>query len=423
MGVSRSSSSRRQGGGKMEFSGINALLPREMLQTTLSLLSPRDLKSAVLVCKLWAEVGQVPALWSWVTFVVDQTNMESMPERMRLSRLRNVSKIEISAKNVSEDLMVAIAMHPRLREVETYPWFPKFSSVTPELFGQAFGNMQGLQLPGTGLSVEQLSTLCAFLAAGEKKQFLDLSDNRVWDIQPSLLATAFIRGCKRKFVPHGVAIFDALGEASCCTRALNIEGLALSGVDADVMAKEVSKMGIVYLKNVELTPQQATSVFNAAGRDDSQISILHLGGNQLSSIESAVMIRALKFLTGLRLQGAGLTTQQVEGILDAIDSEDAPYLEDLFLDENNLSHVDATKLAKVTQLEFVGLRQTKISLQQYFALLEGAAISNKLLYWSLSFEELEATPNQLQQLKEFGSSKPWVLTHMEGLCSCKWPDV
>ena len=123
------------------------------------------------------------------------------------------------------------------------------------------------------------------------------------------------------------------------------------------------------------------------------------------------------------IQGAGLTTQQVEGILDAIDSEDAPFLEDLFLDENNLSHVDATKLAKVTQLEFVGLRHTKISLQQYFALLEGAAISNKLLYWSLSFEELEATPNQLQQLKEFGSSKPWVLTHMEGLCSCKWPDV
>jgi len=119
-----------------------------------------------------------------------------------------------------------------------------------------------------------------------------------------------------------------------------------------------------------------------------------------------------------------LTTQQVEGILDAIGSEDAPNLESLFLDENNLSHVDATKLAKVTRhLEFVGLRHTKISLQQYFTLLEAAAISNKLLYWSLSLEELEATTNQLQQLKEFGPSKAWVLTHMEGLCSCTWPDV
>ena len=75
-------------------------------------------------------------------------------------------------------------------------------------------------------------------------------------------------------------------------------------------------MGIVYLENVDLTPQQATSVFNAAGRDDSQISILHLGGNQLSSIESAVMIRALKFLTGLRLQQCVMRPKFAKDYLD-----------------------------------------------------------------------------------------------------------
>ena len=103
--------------------------------------------------------------------------------------------------------------------------------------------------------------------------------------------------------------------------------------------------------------------------------------------------------------------------MDAIDSEYAPYLQNIFLDENNISHVDATKLAKVTQLVFVGLRHTKISVEQYFVLLEAAVISNKLVFWSFSFEELEATPDQLRQLQELGSSRPWVLAHMQGLCS------
>ena len=49
------------------------------------------------------------------------------------------------------------------------------------------------------------------------------------------------------------------------------------------------------------------------------------------------------------LQGAGLTTQQLEGILDAI-FKDAPYFEELDLDEYDVSLV-AHKLAKVTQLK------------------------------------------------------------------------
>ena len=64
----------------------------------------------------------MPALWSWVTFAVDQTNVESMPERMRLRRLQSVSRMDFMVDNVSEDLMVAFAMHPGLREVFDLPW-------------------------------------------------------------------------------------------------------------------------------------------------------------------------------------------------------------------------------------------------------------------------------------------------------------
>ena len=55
----------------MEEDEINAFLPDEMIRKVFSFLSPPDLKSSVLVCKRWAEVGQAPGLWSWVIFTVD----------------------------------------------------------------------------------------------------------------------------------------------------------------------------------------------------------------------------------------------------------------------------------------------------------------------------------------------------------------
>ena len=45
---------------------INSLLPPEILEMILGLLSPADLRSAVLVCQLWREVGEAPGLWTWV---------------------------------------------------------------------------------------------------------------------------------------------------------------------------------------------------------------------------------------------------------------------------------------------------------------------------------------------------------------------
>ena len=41
---------------------VNALLPEEILRIIFSFLPPKDLKSAVLVCKLWSRVEQAPGL-------------------------------------------------------------------------------------------------------------------------------------------------------------------------------------------------------------------------------------------------------------------------------------------------------------------------------------------------------------------------
>ena len=84
----------------MEVAEINSLLPEEMLRMIFSFLPPKDLKAAVLVCKLWSSVGQAPVLWSWVTFNAD--NNEDLVEQMRLPRLQNVSRLFITAQNFNQ---------------------------------------------------------------------------------------------------------------------------------------------------------------------------------------------------------------------------------------------------------------------------------------------------------------------------------
>ena len=49
----------------VETAAINRLLPAEMLERVFHLLPPLDLKSVVLVCRWWREVGDAPVLWAW----------------------------------------------------------------------------------------------------------------------------------------------------------------------------------------------------------------------------------------------------------------------------------------------------------------------------------------------------------------------
>ena len=304
---------QEQRGDDMDDSDINVLLPNEIL-SYISLLPPPDLKAAVMVCKLWAEVGQAPELWTWVNFKVCQDSVESMPERIQRPRMKevNLMRIEVCNTNLSCDFMVALAMHPGLRSVHVSHrpcpcskiddpdhycyhcmcWENIFSNVPPALFGQAFSNIQEISVESAGLSVDQLNMFCAVIASqATTKKYLDLIDNRLWDVQPLLLAQAvtkfrhvFLRRterCASNFVAHGVALFNALGESSSCTMDLNLSGFDLSGVDPDVMAKQIVKLVVFFCYFPGLTSEQKSAISTAVSDDNCNPSYLEMSLAQL----------------------------------------------------------------------------------------------------------------------------------------------
>ena len=231
---------RGKRGDDMEEFDITAPLQSETLKDYIfSLLPPQDLKAAVLVCRLWSEVGQAPELWNWAAFDVWHA-CESMIEGIQHPRMKevNLMRIEVCNTNLSCDFMVALAMHPGLRSVHVSHrpcpcanlddpdyycyhcmcWEKIFSNVPPALFGEAFSNIQEISLESAGLSVDQLNMFCAVIASQQTtKKYLDLIDNGLWEVQPLLLAQAVtkfrhvflrrIERCASNFVAHGVALF------------------------------------------------------------------------------------------------------------------------------------------------------------------------------------------------------------------------
>ena len=92
-------------------------LPTEMLYMIFKLLSYRDLKIVMLVCRRWREIGETPRLWSSLPVIVNTRNMSVIPEILTTRRMMGLNKLWIEA-TLSEKVSHSIVRHTGLRELE-----------------------------------------------------------------------------------------------------------------------------------------------------------------------------------------------------------------------------------------------------------------------------------------------------------------
>ena len=86
-----------------------------MLHQILSLLAPRDLQAAVLVCRVWREVGEAPGLWSWVDLRVtreNQPNMLKFLERRKMKWVRQMRVEDITDEVLHTVIRLKWVTHP-----------------------------------------------------------------------------------------------------------------------------------------------------------------------------------------------------------------------------------------------------------------------------------------------------------------------
>ena len=127
--------------------------PAEVLEHIFKQLEPRDLKSAVLVCRRWREIGEVPKLWTWVYIWVNRGNLADMPFILTLKRLQNLKMIAV--RSFSEELMTAIIKHPHIRKLDLTDADWSLSTFDPNIVTSLIFKMNDVTLDMSTLSDNQ----------------------------------------------------------------------------------------------------------------------------------------------------------------------------------------------------------------------------------------------------------------------------
>ena len=294
-------------------------LPTEMLLYIFEMLSYRDLKIAMLVCRRWREIGEIQQLWGSLPVIVNKRNISVMPEILSTRRMLGLNKLRIETE-LSEKVSQTIARHPGLREFE-------LSQRNDEQ---------------TIISV--LNVICSREGQG---MILRLNNKNVSGVDAELLARAVIKLETLEFSntqltqQQIVAILTAVSDGRKMTK-LDISFNDMSGIDKKLLAKTVTKMKKLNITDTNLTQQQAEAILTAVS-EENVVSKLYIGFNNLSGVDPGLMAKAFTNLKKLNVNRSELTHRQIVTILTAFCKGNT-----IHISMNDLSKVDPGLLASVS---------------------------------------------------------------------------
>ena len=369
-------------------------LPTEMLLYIFEMLSYRDLKIAMLVCRRWREIGEIQQLWGSLPVIVNKRNISVMPEILSTTRLLGLHKLRIET-DLSEKVSQTIARHPGLREFELSERNDEqtiisvlnvicsregqgmnlrlknknVSGVDAELLASAVIKLETLEFSNTKLTQQQIVAILTAVSDGRKMTKLDISFNDMSGIDTKLLAKAVTKIKKLNITDTNLtqeqaeAILTAVSEENVVSK-LYIGFNNLSGVDPGLMAKAFTNLKKLNVNRSELTHRQIVTILTAFCKG----TTIHISMNDLSRVDPGLLARAVTKLEVMDVQDTELSQQQVVAIITAV--SESKKITELHIGENDLSIVDPGLLTKaVTKLVRLDLENTKLTQQQDEAIL------------------------------------------------------
>jgi len=369
-------------------------LPTEMLLYIFEMLSYRDLKIAMLVCRRWREIGEIQQLWGSLPVIVNKRNISVMPEILSTTRLLGLHKLRIET-DLSEKVSQTIARHPGLREFELSERNDEqtiisvlnvicsregqgmnlrlknknVSGVDAELLARAVIKLETLEFSNTQLTQQQIVAILTAVSDGRKMTKLDISFNDMSGIDKKLLAKAVTKMKKLNITDTNLtqeqaeAILTAVSEENVVSK-LYIGFNNLSGVDPGLMAKAFTNLKKLNVNRSELTHRQIVTILTAFCKGNT----IHISMNDLSRVDPGLLARAVTKLEVMDVQDTELSQQQVVAIITAV--SESKKITELYIGENDLSIVDPGLLTKaVTKLVRLDLENTKLTQQQDEAIL------------------------------------------------------
>ena len=210
---------------------------------------------------------------------------------------------------------------------------------------------------------------------------LPLVTQRNMSTVPEILGFRRLQAARSLSLRRPGMVTEDLMEAVALHRGLevlDVDMAELASLGPGLLARTLTGLQQVWLWNTDLTCQQAETILTAIQDPDSQLRVLHMGGNsELSSVDPGLLAGAARRLEDLMVWGKQLTIQQAEAILTAVCG--GTKMRQLSIRYTSLSLLEPELLARsLISVISVDLRNTQLTSQQIQAILKAITSSSKL---------------------------------------------
>jgi len=282
-------------------------LPEEMLRKILRLLPPNDLKTAMLVSKLWKSMVEDPKLWTWAVVSVN-TSLDLY--KLKIHRLKLIQSIRLppsdhnnsvwKPENLTKlfQVVVDIPSISMIHGIETY----NLGSMEPGLLGQVLGKLDVLELNsianGKKLSVVQFGHILTTIAA-RKSPMKELLVVGLWEADPTVFASAVSNVKKLELnsctVSQMLALLQEIVENERPLAKLHLNLCDMSSIDPDLVGKAFNKLDEVVVYHCRygwVSHEQLTATFRGVLEGDSKLKNLML--NNISDYAKGIDVELLR---------------------------------------------------------------------------------------------------------------------------------
>lgn len=249
------------------------ILPIELLLRLFSLLSLKELKIVVLVCKLWRDIGEDPNFW--ISSKIGIFCREDI-KKLHMKRLQHKEEISVRGWLTRPSLL-----NPQCRY--NSPWTRTMGCTTLKQYNCEAGNLKEL--------------FEAFDKLPKLKCIEGLYNVNLSSLESGLLAKVFTRletvdlGNNSFTSDHIQALFAAMSQ-NTQLKGLHFTLENLSCVDPDVLASIVAKLEYVQLDLDDLTAKQLASVLDRVTQGETKLWKLWLIRNDSDDLDLEIVRKA-----------------------------------------------------------------------------------------------------------------------------------
>ena len=209
-------------------------LPQEVLNTVLEkvfmLLPHEDRKAAVMVNRVWRQIGEAPHLWSWVVLPeVDKDNSELVSEMLATRRLEKVANLIVV--EASDTLLPGLVQHTSLKSLTLCDVSENLLRGVAQITGLKRlvfepTNDNGSMFYDSQQFVDLLTSVT--ISSNSSLEMLDLSGFCLRYLPPNLLASAITRLVEvdlsqcSLFVSQIAALMKAIDKGDIPLKHLNL---------------------------------------------------------------------------------------------------------------------------------------------------------------------------------------------------------